>query len=73
MKRSATSCLILLAMTATTAQAVTIETVPVGNLGNVADMRYNLSQRPEGSLAIGPLPGVARVAQFLQSIQRLGI
>jgi len=28
--------------------AVNIETVPVGNPGNAADMRYNLDQRPEG-------------------------
>ncbi len=33
---------------APTAKAVTIETVPVGNPGNAADMRYNLDQRPEG-------------------------
>lgn len=28
--------------------AVEIQTVPVGNPGNAADMRYNLDQRPEG-------------------------
>ena len=37
MKRSTTSFLILLAVLATAAQAVTIETVPVGNLGNTDD------------------------------------
>jgi formylglycine-generating enzyme required for sulfatase activity len=37
MKRLITSCLILLAVLATTAQAVTIETVPVGNLGNAGE------------------------------------
>ncbi len=40
--------LILLVVLATTAQAVIIETVPMGNPGNAADMRYNRSDRPEG-------------------------
>jgi formylglycine-generating enzyme required for sulfatase activity len=31
---------------------ITIETVPVGDPGNVADMRYNLDQRPEGYGAV---------------------
>ena len=44
--------LILLAVLATTVQGVTIETVPVGNLGNTADMRYNLANRPEGYGAV---------------------
>ena len=43
-----TSCLAVLALLASTARAVDIETVPVGNLGNAADMRYNLNERPEG-------------------------
>ncbi|MBN2447392.1 MAG: SUMF1/EgtB/PvdO family nonheme iron enzyme, partial [Phycisphaerae bacterium] len=34
--------------TAGTGFAVDIETVPVGNPGNAADMRYNLYKRPEG-------------------------
>ncbi len=38
MKRFTTSCLVLLAVLATTAQAVTIETVPVGNLGNAGEL-----------------------------------
>ncbi|MBN2295373.1 MAG: SUMF1/EgtB/PvdO family nonheme iron enzyme [Pirellulales bacterium] len=40
------------ALTVTAAQAVTIETVPVGNVGNSADMRYNLVDRPEGYGAV---------------------
>ena len=40
MKCFTTSCFVLLAVLAATAQAVTIETEPVGNLGNAADTRY---------------------------------
>lgn len=46
------SCLMVVALFVSTAQAVEIETVPVGNPGNAPDMRYNLYQRPEGYGAV---------------------
>jgi len=47
-QRGSCGAWVLLALLAGTANAVNIETVPVGNPGNAADMRYNLDRRPEG-------------------------